>query len=98
MPTIDEYILNGRRRRFRRIQQAIRRPMDRPLRLLDVGGTVGYWASMPWHMLAPVEVVLLNVAPQDTSPPFTSIVGDARDLSRYSDHSFDVVYSHSVIG
>jgi hypothetical protein len=97
-PVIDNYLLNGRQRRFGWIQRAIRRPQNRPLRLLDVGGTVEYWASMPWQALSPVEVVLLNVMPQEARPPFTAIVGDACDLSRYPDRSFDVVYSNSVIG
>jgi len=98
MPRLDQYILNARQRRFRRIQQAIRRPADRPLRILDVGGTVEYWQSMPWQELSPAEIVLLNVMPQDARPPFSAIVGDARDLSRYPAGTFDVVYSHSVIG
>jgi hypothetical protein len=97
-PMLEAYILRGRQQRFQRILQTIRRPEHRPLRLLDVGGTTGYWAAMPWQQLAPVEIVLLNVEPQDVSPPFAAVVGDARDLSRYADQSFDVVYSNSVIG
>jgi hypothetical protein len=98
MRIVDTYSLNLRQRRFGWIQQTIRHPEDRPLRLLDVGGTVGYWASMPWQALSPIEIVLLNVMPQDAHPPVTAVVGDARDLSRYPDQCFDVVYSNSVIG
>jgi SAM-dependent methyltransferase len=90
--------LRARRRRFGWIVRTIERPSNRPLRVLDVGGTVDYWSGMPWEPLRPVEIVLLNLTAQDTRPPFTAIVGDARDLSRYANQSFDVVYSHSVIG
>jgi hypothetical protein len=95
---MEQYILAGRRRRFEWIEKASRHSGGRAWRILDVGGTVEYWSSMPWQALAPVEVVLLNVMPQATAPPFTAVVGDARDLSRYDDQSFDVAYSNSVIG
>lgn len=49
-------------------------------------------------MLTPCTIELLNLEPQCVSAPFTSVVGDARDLSRYADRSFDVVFAHSVIG
>ena len=57
-----------------------------------------YWSAMPWQSLRPIEVTLLNVSPQSVPPPFHAVVGDARDLSRYGDGSFDIVYSNSVIG
>jgi hypothetical protein len=88
----------GRQRRFARFVAALPRPVGRPLRLLDVGGTWTYWSTMDWRLLEPVEIVLLNVEPQRVPPPFSAVVGDARDLSRYDDQSFDVVYSNSVIG
>lgn len=45
-----------------------------------------------------VHVTLLNIDDQPVSgPKFESVVGDARDLSRYPTHAFDVVFSNSVI-
>lgn len=69
----------------------------RPLTILDVGGTQAFWRTLDF---APdgVHIVLLNLEAQPVdSPAFTSIAGDARDLSRFADKSIDVVYSNSVI-
>ena len=67
MSVIDAYVLKGRKRRFDWIRKTIRRPPAGPLHLLDVGGTIGYWTSMPWQTLAPAEIVLLNMMPQEVS-------------------------------
>lgn len=97
-PFLTTAMRRARQRRFAQFIANVSRPTDRPLRVLDVGGTAAYWAAVDWHVLEPVEVVLLNVVPQIVSPPFEAVVGDARDLSRYPDQSFDLVCSNSVIG
>ena len=63
--------------------------LPRPLRLLDVGGTRSFWEQM--GSIEGVEVVLLNL---QAPPPDR---GDARDMRRYRDKEFDVVFSNSVI-
>lgn len=71
---------------------------DRPLNILDVGGEYAYWQQTDMSALGNVRIVLLNLFPQENlSPPFSAEVGDARDLSRYADKEFDVVFSNSVI-
>lgn len=65
--------------------------------ILDVGGTVAYWKSFEFPPDVAPRIVLLNTYPQ-VGGELTSLIGDARDLSRFSDQQFDVVFSNSVIG
>lgn len=66
--------------------------------MLDVGGTIDYWATVGLPTLQDVEVVLLNGFEQHVEGPFSAVVGDARDLSMYRPQEFDIVFSNSVIG
>jgi len=46
-----------------------------------------------------VRIVLLNLQSEPVSrADMSSVVGDARDLSRYADGEFECVFSNSVIG
>jgi ubiquinone/menaquinone biosynthesis C-methylase UbiE len=85
---------HARRKRF----AATFRPMLSISRILDVGGTYAYWQTVPFDEWQADEIVLLNVTAEDVPAPFVSIAGDARDLSRFADQSFDLVFSNSVIG
>jgi hypothetical protein len=72
--------------------------IERPVRILDVGGTQVFWEVMGRSNLGDLRVTLLNLETQPVSGTnFESVAGDARDLSRYADASFDVVFSNSVI-
>ncbi|MDQ6873235.1 MAG: class I SAM-dependent methyltransferase [Gemmatimonadota bacterium] len=72
--------------------------VDRPLTILDVGGTQQFWDIMGRDRLAGASVTLFNLAAQPVSADnFESVTGDARDLSRFETSSFDVVFSNSVI-
>jgi SAM-dependent methyltransferase len=72
--------------------------IPRPVRILDVGGTEVYWDQVGLKTGLGGEVVLLNLDPVETrTRNFVSIVGDACDLSRFPDKSFDLVFSNSVI-
>lgn len=61
--------------------------MPNPESVLDVGGTVEFWAGK--H----INAVLLNRFQQPGG-----IVGDACDLSRFADGQFECAFSNSVIG
>jgi SAM-dependent methyltransferase len=86
-----------RRRRFAFFLSLLN-GLPRPLRILDVGGTQEFWDMMGGQTMDEARVTLLNLGAQPvSSPKFESVVGDARDLSRYPDMAFDVVFSNSVI-
>jgi len=86
-----------RRARFRLFRD-LAAPLPRPVRVLDVGGTPVYWRTMGITEADGYQITLLNRSKADVSESFLSAEsGDARDLSRYADRSFDVVYSNSVI-
>jgi len=67
--------------------------------ILDVGGTEEYWESMDFPPDHSFHITLLNltVLPVKNPACFTSIKGDACDMSAFVDKKFDVVFSNSVI-
>jgi SAM-dependent methyltransferase len=72
--------------------------LPRPLTLLDVGGTEAVWETLGFVNQPDIHITLINVAPHATSyRNMASICGDARDMSQFRRHQFDVVYSNSVI-
>jgi hypothetical protein len=72
--------------------------VERPLRLLDVGGTQRFWETMQFTEERGVSITLLNIYPVPvTHPNFQSVIGDARAMSQFADREFDVVFSNSVI-
>jgi hypothetical protein len=64
--------------------------------ILDVGGTAEFWRALG-KPLDGARITLLNQDPVAAANGFTTVVGDARDLSQYRDRQFDVVFSNSVI-
>lgn len=69
----------------------------RPTSLLDAGGTLEYWDEVGIDIRSIPRVVILNTFPQ-AARGIETVVGDARDLSRYREGEFDLVFSNSVIG
>lgn len=93
-----------RRRRFKLFLDMLS-SIERPLKILDVGGTMGFWEQMDFLDEEGIEITVLNSAPSELEyqPPasggtrFLSCTADARDLSQFEDNSFDVVFSNSVL-
>lgn len=86
-----------RRKRFT-VFSGLLAGLPRPVKILDVGGTQSFWEQMGLSAGDGVEVLLLNLqAPATTAAGFSGAAGDARDLRRYKDGEFDVVFSNSVI-
>lgn len=72
--------------------------LPRPLRILDVGGSQRFWESMEYVARNDVEITLLNRSRVKVRHPgFEYVRGDARDMTRFADDQFDVVFSNSVI-
>jgi hypothetical protein len=89
--------MTARRRRSDLLVRLLK-PLQQPLTILDVGGTVEYWRTVNLPPGLARQIVLLNKFVQQASIPFETVVGDACDLSRYNDCHFDLVFSNSVIG
>ena len=71
--------------------------LQRPVRILDIGGTQNFWEVMGVKLGDGISVELLNLQKEPVSlPGMTSVAGDARKIPMPSD-SFDVVFSNSVI-
>jgi hypothetical protein len=69
------------------------------LRVLDLGGTPWIWA----HLDTPLNITFVNLQHADGIPrrhdlhTFTFEIGDACNLEKFADKSFDIVFSNSVI-
>ncbi len=86
-----------RQKRFRFFKSLLD-TLPKPVSILDVGGTESYWKRMNFNESEDVCVTLLNLTHTSVSlKGFTSIVGNACDLSEFDDDQFDIVFSNSVI-
>lgn len=86
-----------RARRFRLFESLVE-PLEKPVRILDVGGTPAFWAHRGWADRDDARITVVNLEPEVSAHDnIETRQGDARDLSEYADDSFDVVLSNSVI-
>lgn len=89
----------ARMRRFLAMVEQIGREKGR-VRIADLGGELGYWKHVDRAVLerANAHITLINPEPQSSDDPlFTCEAGDATELSRFADDSFDIVHSNSVV-
>jgi predicted SAM-dependent methyltransferase len=71
---------------------------EKEIRILDVGGTDYFWKNSQIPSLPSVRITLLNLhAEKTTHPHIQAVQGDATDMKEFSDKSFDLVFSNSVI-
>jgi hypothetical protein len=69
-----------------------------PITILDVGGEQVFWERMGMAGDEDYQITLLNILPQATSCSNLDVmIGDAVDMTCFSDHEFDLVFSNSVI-
>jgi len=72
---------------------------DRPVSILDVGGTEDFWQSNLNDYKRHIRITLLNLDPQPivSDLPIRAITGDARSMPQFPDKEFDFCFSNSVI-
>lgn len=72
--------------------------LPKPIRIIDIGGTLSYWRQHGWVGKTGVEITVVNIGAQASVCENVIIKeGNALDLSEYSNGAFDVAYSNSVI-
>ena len=72
--------------------------IERPMRILDVGGTRRVWERIGFADQEGILITILNAVPQISGHKnIECVVGDACDMPQYRDREFDIVFSNSVI-
>lgn len=72
--------------------------IQKPIHILDVGGTNYFWKSSQIPNIPGVRITLLNLHEEKTTHPhITAQIGDATAMKEFGDQSFDLVFSNSVI-
>ena len=72
--------------------------LDKPLRILDLGGKVNFWENRGIAGNNDYQITLLNIEIEKSEySNIKSNIGSATDLSEFKDHSIDLVHSNSVI-
>lgn len=86
-----------RARRFRQFER-LTAPIPRPLRIIDLGGTINFWENRGWAGRGDISITLVNLE-SDKSPyeNIATVIGDATNLREFEEKSFDVAFSNSVI-
>ena len=72
--------------------------IPKPIKILDLGGRPDFWQDSTFLALSDtdIDITFLNIEPV-YHPDYKCLIGDARDLARFDDDEFDVVFSNSVI-
>ena len=86
-----------RRKRFALLLKKINK-LNKPVSILDVGGTQEFWEDMKFTETNWANITLLNMMKIKTHyNNLCSVVGDARNMSEFHDNQFDMVFSNAVI-
>ena len=97
----NSFAVKLRRKRFGLFIKLLESIKKEDIKILDVGGTVLFWENMNFIEICKkkkIEITILNLMQQASRYEFIKpIIGDARDLSRFKDKQFDIVFSNSVI-
>jgi hypothetical protein len=97
-PVIKPHNLANRFRqhRMRKFLELV--PMDRKVRILDLGGTAAYWRALPaLYGLANVEITVMNLDQEPLADQNLTVRNGDACATGLPDNSFDIVHSNSVI-
>ena len=94
---VDSISNQLRSKRFRLFEELCS-SLPRPLTIIDIGGTVNFWAQRGWVGINHVHITLVNQhQEQQDYDNITSVIGDATNLHQFAHRSFDIAFSNSVI-
>ncbi len=95
--SVDSLSNRLRARRFLHFQSLIQN-RDRPIRIIDVGGTLEYWKHRSGISDHSLDITVVNLeADVIDGEHLRSRPGDATDLRFVADGEYDVAFSNSVI-
>ncbi len=96
--SLSNRLRSRRFRLFKRLTGPMPRSMARPLRIVDLGGTAGFWEHRGWADRDDVEITTVNHDSGGAGHDgIRAIRGDVTDLGHLADDSFDIAFSNSVI-
>ena len=86
-----------RQKRWERFR-ALTASLERPIKILDVGGLQTAWERIGFADQSDVHITMLNLVKVSNKHwNMESVVGNACSMPQYCDGQFDVVYSNSVL-
>ena len=92
----DSWASNLRSKRISFLKSLIA-SLPSPVKILDVGGTPEFWEHSGFlNGNQQINITFLNIEPVKHAH-FECLLGDGRDLSRFTNQEFDLVFSNSVI-
>jgi hypothetical protein len=96
--TANSFSNRMRGKRFE-LFEALTAGLDRPLRIIDIGGTTNFWVQRGWAGRDDVEITMVNLHAEDPRghANLRGVIGDATNLAEYADGEFDIAFSNSVI-
>ncbi|MEQ9616980.1 MAG: class I SAM-dependent methyltransferase [Phycisphaerales bacterium] len=87
-----------RSRRFVRFAAMLDATFEKPVSIIDFGGTVDFWRKAGWLGKPGVSITAVNLQGEPGRVENVEVViGDATNLADIPDASFDVAFSNSVI-
>ncbi|MEJ6486384.1 methyltransferase domain-containing protein [Nostoc punctiforme UO1] len=97
----DSWASSLRKKRFS-LFVSILDSLPSPIKILDVGGTVGFWENLGFlnQENKDIEITLLNLKFPKTSsthPKIKQVIGSATNMVNFQSNEFDIVFSNSVI-